>query len=76
MTQIVYDLYLDATNDHVERLTVTTLCASNPANGTPMPPLEEALSTRSHIAFVADYRFRREEVEAFEVPAAAQKAMR
>jgi hypothetical protein len=76
MTQITYDVLLDETNEFIEELKVTTLCASK-APDAPKISKEKALTEAPHIAFTAVYRFSdRNEVAKFQVPAGAAKALR
>ncbi len=76
MTQIIYDVLLDETNEFIEELKVTTLCASNSVDG-PKLSKAKALTEAEHIAFTAVYRFsERNEVKKFPVPVGAAKALR
>ena len=56
MTQITYDLLLDDDNEYVKEMKVTTLCATKPVDGKKMSK-EQMLTTESHIAFTAVYKF-------------------
>ena len=76
MTQITYDILLDDDNEYVKEMKVTTLCANKPEDGKKVTK-EQMLTTESHIAFTALYKFSDlNETEKFAVPPQAAKALR
>jgi hypothetical protein len=73
--KIIYDIVLDPTNERLERLTVTLLCASRDQDGR-VAKGEDAF-TGPHLAFTLDYAFTRHDaVEPVRVPAEAQRLLR
>jgi hypothetical protein len=76
MTAIIYDLYLDDSNERLRELHVTVLCATREGQRA-ATSVEEALTEQEHVAFRTVYRFSNEdEVDAFDVPAAAARLLR
>lgn len=76
---MIYDLMLDATNETIQEIRITALCAARPAGAGVAPaPTDGAFTTQEHVAFVSTYRFTGQgaEVVRFEVPADAQKLLR
>ncbi len=78
-TQITYDLMLDATNQTIQEIRFTVLCAARPVGAGVAPaPNAGAFTTQEHVAFVSTYRFTGQgaDVVRFEIPADAQKLLR